>query len=68
MKKSLILLLTLTALTGCATNKTFANRVSCTVDGSSVIISSMYGPFGLTTKVDGDDAAAILALGCAVKK
>lgn len=48
------------ALTGCGSlGKTFANRVSCTADGSRALISSMYGPIGVASVVDAADAAAL---------
>lgn len=53
-------LCTALALTGCGSlSKTFANRVSCTADGSRALISSMYGPIGVASVVDAADAAAL---------
>ncbi len=50
-------------LTGCASvsrlGDAFANRVSCTADGSQALISSMYGPIGIASVVAPADAAAL---------
>lgn len=46
-------------LTGCASNM-FTNRISRTVACDQVLMSSMYGPLGVTSKADPADAAALL--------
>ncbi len=57
---SLLVLVVVFGLSGCASiSKTFANRVSCTVDGKRALVSSMYGPVGMASLVDADDAAAL---------
>jgi hypothetical protein len=48
------------ATTGCATD-TFTNRVSFTADDSAVLVNSMYGEsFGITSRVNAKDAAALI--------
>lgn len=48
------------ALTGCSTAPaTFANRLTTTLDGQRLFMTSLYGPFGLTTELDKADAEAI---------
>lgn len=63
MKTSIPLLLALAAvmsLAGCSSlTKTFANRLACTADGSRAVVASMYGPIGVASFVDADDAAAL---------
>lgn len=58
MRIALILLAL--SLGGCSSLKgTFENRISCTLDGQKALISSMYGPIGITSKVaDGDAQVA----------
>ena len=47
------------ALAGCASSA-FTNRISRTVACDQVLVSSMYGPLGITSKADAADAAALL--------
>ena len=63
MKTALILAAAL--LTGCGTTKTFTNRVATTAACDQVLVVSMYGPFGIATKADEADAAAIMRGQCA---
>lgn len=56
--KSLYMLLCVAAMTGCA-SKPFANRLSVSLDGGEVYVNSMYGPIGLTSKVDARDAEVV---------
>jgi aromatic ring-opening dioxygenase LigB subunit len=61
--KALILLSLL--LAGCGTNPfkgEFTNRVSITLGGDEAHISSMYGPIGITSKVDQKDAEVLREL------
>ena len=52
-------------LSGCsATKGTFENRVSCTLDGSNMFVSSMYGPIGITSKISSADAKTV----CQIKE
>ncbi len=46
-------------LTGCAATDFLTNRVSCTVDGAKAMVNSMYGPVGISSKVDQADADVI---------
>jgi hypothetical protein len=56
----ILILAALLALSGCSTLKgTFANRASCSLDGHLLLVSSMYGPIGITSKVDEADAAVV---------
>lgn len=60
--KLLLLLAAALALTGCSSlSKTLANRVACTADGQRAVVASMYGPIGVASYVDPDDAAALCA-------
>ena len=62
--KALILLCAL-LLAGCGTNPfkgEFTNRVSMTLGGDEAHISSMYGPLGITSKVDPKDAEVLREL------
>lgn len=53
-------------LTGCAQLEgALANRITCTTDGSGVLIASMYGPWGIVSKAAKGDAAAIIGKVCA---
>jgi hypothetical protein len=55
-----ILLIACLALSGCGTlEKTFANRVSCSLDRQEGFVNSMYGPVGVTSKVAKEDAAVM---------
>ena len=54
--KLLMLIATLLALSGCAT---FANRISVSLAGDEMYVNSMYGPLGVTSKVDSKDLEAI---------
>ena len=47
------------SLAGCASSS-FTNRISRTVACDQVLVSSMYGPLGITSKADPADAAALL--------
>lgn len=58
MKTTLVLLLAVLT-TGCASNM-FTNRISRTMACDQVLVSSMYGPLGITSKADAADAAALL--------
>lgn len=61
--KRLVLLSLL--LAGCGTNPfkgEFTNRVSMTLGGDEAHISSMYGPLGITSKVDPKDAEVLREL------
>ena len=52
-------------LAGCGTNPfkgTLTNRVSMTLGGDEAHISSMYGPIGITSKVDPKDAEVLREL------
>lgn len=59
MKKSLILV-TLT-LAGCGTfhEGTFDNIASCAKGDNTMLVSSMYGALGITSKIRQVDAAAV---------
>lgn len=60
--KLLLLIAAALALTGCSSlPKAFANRVACTADGKRAVVASMYGPIGVASYVDADDAAAVCA-------
>ena len=65
MRAALILasLASLASLAGCA-GKPLANRISCTAAGDAVFISSMWGPVGIASQADSEDARAIIAAGC----
>ena len=61
--KRIVLLCAL--LTGCGTNPfkgEFTNRVSMTLGGDEAHISSMYGPLGITSKVDPKDVEVLREL------
>ena len=63
--KTLLIILFVVLLVGCTSPpKLLTNRVSCTAAGDQVLVSSMYGWIGITSKADADDAKAILASGC----
>jgi hypothetical protein len=65
MTKTAAIALAALALSGCASlDKQLANRIACTADGKGVLIASMYGPLGVASKADTDDAAAIIKSGC----
>jgi aromatic ring-opening dioxygenase LigB subunit len=52
-------------LAGCGTNPfkgEFTNRVSMTLGGDEAHVSSMYGPIGITSKVDPKDAEVLREL------
>lgn len=60
--KRILILAAVISLTGCSSlSKTFANRVGCTADGKRAVVASMYGPLGLASFVDADDAAVLCA-------
>lgn len=44
---------------GCANSQLFANRIQCSVDGSSASLVSMYAGFGIATQLSEADARAI---------
>ena len=51
-------------LTGCSTTAAgkigmLDNRVSCTLDGKHMLFSSMYGPVGVTAKVEDADGIGV---------
>jgi hypothetical protein len=56
MRKT-FLLLTLASLAGCATSPALDNMASCTLAGDAMLVSSMYGPVGVTSKIRAADAA-----------
>lgn len=52
------------SLSGCSTTAAgkigmLDNRVSCTLDGKHMLFSSMYGPVGVTAKVEDADGSVI---------
>lgn len=49
------------ALTGCANTGTFENRVTCSIAGDRVFVTSLYGAFGITSEVSKQDAQRICA-------
>jgi hypothetical protein len=52
-------------LAGCGSNPfkgTLTNRVSMTLGGDEAHVSSMYGPIGITSKVDPKDAEVLREL------
>jgi hypothetical protein len=55
MKRTAILICAL-ALSACSQ---FTNRVSVVLGTDEVLINSMYGPLGITSKVDARDAEVI---------
>ena len=58
--KTLLLIAAAISLAGCSSlPKAFANRVACTADGKKAVVASMYGPIGVASYVDADDAAAL---------
>lgn len=54
--KTIAILICALAFTGCAQ---FTNRVSVVLGTDEVLINSMYGPLGITSKVDARDAGVI---------
>jgi len=46
------------ALSGCAT-ETFTNRLACTVAGDLAYHVSMYGPIGISSKIDAKDSKVV---------
>lgn len=59
--KSVFALSPALAVSGCASfEKTFANRIVFTADGKSAMVNSMYGPLGIASKVDPEDAKAMI--------
>ena len=59
MKPTIILIAVL--LSGCSTlEKQFANRITFSADGKSAFVASMYGPLGIASKIDPDDAKALI--------
>lgn len=61
--KRLFLALTAVLLAGCSTVSSFDNRVSCSLDKQEAYVNSMYGPLGVTSKIDKRDAQVICAPG-----
>ena len=67
MKASLILIGMIGAsclLGGCSTSTVgkigmLDNRVSCTLDGKHMLFNSMYGPIGVTAKVEDADSIGV---------
>ena len=61
--KKLLPLAMLALLSGCSTLEMLDNRVSCTVDGGQAYVNSMYGPFGVTSKIAEKDGVVICKKG-----
>lgn len=59
MKHTLALILAASLLAGCSTTELLANRITCTVDGKQAHVVSLYGPLGIASKIDPDDAAVV---------
>ena len=60
--KQVLILAAAVSLAGCSSlPKAFANRVGCTADGKRAVVASMYGPIGVASFVDPDDAAVLCA-------
>lgn len=62
MKRIVILCL---LLAGCGSNPfkgEFTNRLSMTLGGDEAHVSSMYGPLGITSKIDPKDAEVLREL------
>jgi hypothetical protein len=65
MMKRILLLALLSGLAGCGSNPLagkFTNRVSMTLGEDEGLISSMYGPIGITSKIDPKDAEVLREL------
>jgi hypothetical protein len=56
------LMLVALLLAGCESSP-LANRVSMTLAGDEAYVNSMYGPLGLTSKIDKRDAEILRELG-----
>lgn len=60
MPRALLIAALVSLLTGCGTLKgTFENRLTTTLAGDRVFITSLYGPVGITTELSADDAAEL---------
>ena len=59
--KLLSLLLAL-CLSACTTTGTLDNRMTCTVSGDKAFSISLYGPFGLSSEMNKQDATKICAI------
>ena len=59
----IVLILALVAcFAGCTSlSKTFVNRAACTADSKRAVVASMYGPIGVASYIDPDDAAVLCA-------
>lgn len=56
-----IIIIAAILLSGCSTlEKQFANRIVFAADGKSAFVASMYGPLGIASKIDPDDAKAMI--------
>lgn len=63
MLKLLMLIVTLLALSGCATTGgMFTNRIIGTLAGDECSVNSKWGMFGITTPIDEKDCNAIKQL------
>lgn len=60
MKHSLIILAAL-AVSGCAFDGQFQNRVTTTLDCKRGFLASLYGPLGVTAEIDKADVDVICA-------
>jgi hypothetical protein len=54
----LLLILLPALLVGCSSNP-LTNRISVTLDGKDAYVNSMYGPIGVTSKIDPKDAEVL---------
>lgn len=60
MFKCLLLIGVCATLTGCGTlDKTFDNRLTCTISKDKAYFISLYGPVGISSKINDDDAKTI---------
>lgn len=57
MKRTLLPIVIATLLSGCAIDGQLQNRVSTTLGCDQALYTSMYGPIGITSKIDGRDLA-----------
>ena len=53
----LVLVAAAIQLSGCAVDGQLQNRVSTTLGCDQALYTSMYGPIGITSKIDGRDLA-----------
>ena len=56
MKHTLSALTLAALLAGCSTTPALDNIASCSLAGDELLVSSMYGPLGVTSKVRKADA------------